>query len=150
MTAPIETPPAMLVAGDVASYVPNNRWCREGTAVADSRGRLVDTYWSIGNDVLSEAEASTAQVLFNLRDYRDLDHSELNRWEDYSPSDRQVITSQHGLQRRLLVRKGAQPDLATQIDNARQAVADAYEKLRRAGRDVDFARAELARLETDQ
>jgi hypothetical protein len=134
--------------GDVVRYTPENRWCREGTAVMDERGRLVDTYWYSGGDALSAEEVAVAQFQFNLADYDEVGSE--SRWSRHNPTDRQRITRQHGLSVRWLVRKGAQPDLATQIDNARQAVADAYEKLRSAEFGVELAWAELKRLEAGQ
>ena len=146
--------------GDVVRYDPTNRWCCEGTAIATTwkdRVVLLDTYWrSIGDDHrLTVEEIETVEFLFNTDDYDEMSGGHRGRnapdtWATYAPTDRQRVTSQHGLQSRWFLRKGAQPDLATQIDNARQAVADAYEKLRWAGRDVDLALAELARLEADQ
>lgn len=114
----------------------------------DDRGRLVDSYWYSGGDALSAEEVAVAQFQFNLADYDEVGSE--SKWSRHNPTDRQRITRQHGLSVRWLVRKGAQPDLATQIDNARQAVADAYEKLRSAEFGVELAWAELNRLEADQ
>jgi hypothetical protein len=140
--------------GDVVRYEAPRGWCREGTAITGDDGRLVDTYWLNDNHVLTDEEIATAELVFSLGDFDELDrwrsHESRAKWEQYSPADRETVTSQHGLQVRWFVRKGAQPDLATQIENARQAVADAYEKLRNAERDVDYARRKLARLEAAQ
>lgn len=133
--------------GVVVSYVPNNTWCREGTAIADDRGRLVDTYWTSGNDVLSEAEAASAVPLFNLRDYREVGPSELRAWEGHHPDDRQVITSQHRLRRRLFLRVGAKPDHTTQIENARQAVREGEDAVGSAERTLKMRREYLAYVE---
>ncbi len=131
----------------VVHYTPENDWCREGTAIADNDGRLIDTYWqSRGNNALSAAEETSAQVIFHLSDYRELERAEHYRWADYHPSDRQVITSQHGLQRRLFVRKDAEPDLATRIENAREAVREAEQAVRSAERTLEFRSNALAQL----
>ena len=143
-------------ADDVVRYTSErrDRWCREGTAIAcGDDAILVDTFWGgYGSDshVLTPDERATAEVLFNIADYDELDrynHGSEGTWRKYAPGDRTVITSQHGLQRRWFVRKGAQPNLPTQIQNAREAVAQAEEKLSSAQWWLDSARRELAELE---
>jgi hypothetical protein len=126
---------------------PNN-WCREGMALADERGRLVDTYWeSTGEEHhLSEVEIATVEVLFNVCDFMELPRHSEYTWPDYHPDDRQVITSQHGLRRRLLVRHGARPDLPTRIENAREAVREAEEAVASAESSLRWRREDLARL----
>jgi hypothetical protein len=144
--------------GDVVRYDVADRWCREGTAIAATwkdQVVLLDTYWqSSDQHRLTDDEVATAELLFNLADFDELPSGRhlgsSGKWMQYSPADRKRITAQHGLVVRYFIRKGAQPDLATQIENARQAVADAYEKLRNAERDVDYARRKLARLEAAQ
>lgn len=149
-------------AGDVVRYetlTMPSRHCREGWAIARTRDDdsvyLLDTFWGSGDThVLTDEEIATAELMFNLADYDELDryrsHESRAKWETYRPADRETVTSQHGLQVRWFIRKGAQPDLATQIDNARQGVADAYEKLRSADFGVELAWAELKRLESGQ
>ena len=138
--------------GDVVHYQTDNRWCKEETAIA-REGRdgivLADTFWGSGNDchILRGPEIETAQVLFNLSDFRELDRHERHTWQDYNPADREVITSQHGLQKRLLIRLGARPDLVTKIENAREKVAEAERELSSAESRLKWAREDLANLE---
>lgn len=143
--------------GDVVRYTPRTTWCREGIAIAQDHARLngrlvlLDTYWgSTEPGMLTDDEADTAELMFNLADYDELDrysiHASRSQWETYAPADRQIITHQHGLQRRWFIRKGAQPDWATQIDNARRSVAEREDEADRARRAVDWATEELTRL----
>lgn len=147
-------------AGDVVRYTPENTWCREGIAIAQDHvrpnGRLVllDTYWgSTEPGMLTDAEADTAELMFNLADYDELyrysSYASRSQWETYAPADRQIITHQHGLQRRWFIRKGARPDWATQIDNARQKVADREAEADRARRAVEWANEDLTRVIAD-
>lgn len=141
--------------GTVVHYIPDQsrfepRWCREGMAIADDRGHLIDTFWISGSEahVLNAAEIATVEALFHLDDYDELDRwrPDVRLWETYAPEDRQRITSQHGLQQRLFIRKGAQPDLATKIANAERKVAVAEAKVKSAQWDLDWARRELSEL----
>ena len=148
-------------AGDVVRYEPDggNRWCREGMAVAqlrgDGEGRIVyiDTYWAgmSGSHILTAAEATTVERLFNVGDYDELPRGcrlgSADKWAKYAPADRQVVTSQHGLQRRWFVRKGASEDHATQVENARVRLAEAESKLRSAQWSVESAQRDLANIE---
>lgn len=144
---------AKLKAGDVLSYLSSHRHCREGSAFVTDRG-VFDTYWRPYGDGeshrLTERELQTAEARFNVNDFDALDlYSATSRptWETYHPDDRGRISSQHGLQEALFVRRGAQPDLATQIENAREALAVAESKLRSAEWDVEMRRRDLADLE---
>lgn len=140
---------------DVVSYVPADRfdrwWCREGTAVVRADGRLVDTYWGSGSDnhVLTDAEAETAEVKFNLGDFDELpryDRSQAGVWQRYAPGDRGRIPSQHGLEARYFIRKGASEDHATKVQNARDKLDEAESNLRSAQWSVDLAKRELDEL----
>ncbi|MBS69374.1 MAG: hypothetical protein CMK98_13710 [Pseudomonas sp.] len=122
-------------SGDVIRYEPltrPNRWCREGIAIAEDRGWrvvLLDTFWGGGTEthVLTDEEASTGELLFNVGDYDELDRHNPGTpltWEKYAPEDRRVITEQHGLRSRWFIRKGASEDWPTQIANAERAVED--------------------------
>jgi len=112
---------------------------------------LADTYWTSENHVLTEEEVASAELLFNLADYDELDryrrHESAATWKTYRPEDRETVTSQHGLQTRWFVRKGAEPDLQTQIENACEAYLEAQSKLRSAEADVRYAWQVLAELE---
>ena len=135
---------ADLRAGDVIRYEPQNRWCHDGYAIAEARdGRLIliDTYWISSGSVVSP---SSYEVLFNLGDYEE---KRAGEWETYAPTDRQYLPRHSGYQTVHLVRRGATPDLSTQIQNARERVAEAEEKVRSAQWGLDLARRDLAALE---
>ena len=136
---------AELRPGDVVRYEPQIRWCHDGIAVAET-GRdgatiLRDTYW------LSSPKAVTPEffeLLFNLNDYEDRPR---HTWETFAAKDRQVLWRQHGHCPIFLVRKNASPDLATQIENARERLAEAEAGVRSAQSRCDWARKELTELE---
>lgn len=141
------TTPPTFRPGTVLRYTPVNRWCREGIAVANDNGVPLDTFWSSGEDRI--ASGTDFEVLFHLDDYDELPRCSRGIWLTYHPDDRQMITSQHGLQRRLFTRKGAVPDHATKVSNARDALEAAEAKARAAQRDVEHAREALAALEAE-
>lgn len=139
--------------GDVLSYVPETSHCREGTAFVTDPDRAVDTYWQPRGDgeshVLTEQELATARVRFNVYDFDALDRyspSSRETWEKYHPDDRGRISSQHGLQEALFIRRGAKPDLATQIESARAAVESAERELSAAKRNLHRRQEKLAGL----
>lgn len=145
--------------GDVVSYTPapqfpgqrDTHWCREGLALVGATGLLVDTYWASMSDahVLTDAEIATAVLRFNVGDFDELDRYRAggrDQWMRYAPKDRELITSQHRLQARYFVRKGASEDLATQIANAEQELGDAQSKLQSAQWNVERAQRELDEL----
>lgn len=146
----------VLTAGDVLRYSPaGGTHARECVAYVLPTGRVVDTFWhTFESDsnahVLSVEELRTAEVVFNVRDYDALGryaHGARETWLTYRPCDRGRISSQHNLQELLFVRKGAQPDLDTQIANAREKVEDAESKVRSAESGLQWAREDLAKLE---
>jgi hypothetical protein len=140
-------------AGDVYTYTPTQRHCREGLAIEDERGRLHDWFWGSSRDPMLDKvvprDAADLTFVANLNDYEltPRDGCESNR--EYARKDRLVITSQHGLQRTYYVRKGAKPDLATKVENARAELRDAEEKARQAQRNVEWAQKDLANLEAE-
>lgn len=140
--------------GTVVRYISERTdyWCREGMAVAGKDGRLVDTYWESTSDahVLTAAEQATVTVEFCIGDYRELDRHERHTWEDYHSDDRQEITAQHGLRRRLFIRIGAEPDLDTRIENAREAVRLGEGIVARAESNLARRREVLAELLVEQ
>lgn len=144
-------------AGTVVHYTPDPSrfepwWCREGIAITDDNGVLFDTYWDGGEKHrLNKIEVESAQVVFHLDDYAELDRysrSSKSTWETYHPDDRQRITSQHGHQVRWFVRKGATPDMSTQIANAQEVVDVARAKVDNAERSLRWAERELQRLQS--
>jgi len=136
-------------AGDVYTYTPKQHHCMEGLAIENERGQIIDWFWSgdiVGNQVVSR-DAEDLKLIANLNDY-DLtarDGRESNK--DYAPEDRLMIHSQHMLQRTHYIRKGAAPDLATKIENARQRLEEAESAARSARFSVEWAQKELAELE---
>lgn len=131
--------------GDVLDYTPRDRWCHEGIAIVLENGRLADTYWGSSPNVITAAEAETARLRFRRSDYREVDSE--SEWLTYAPADRQSVSSQHGLQRTFYVRVGAEPDLATRIANAREAVAEAQGAVDSWMARLDRRREDLAKLE---
>lgn len=140
-----------LMPGNVLRYSPRVSHAREGMAIVEDSGRAFDTYWSAGGRAqLSPEDLKTAEVIFNIGDYDQLDPyvgSSRPRWEQHHPDDRQRVTSQRGLQEVLYVRKGATPDRGTQIDNAREAIREAEENARSAESRLKWARDDLRALE---
>lgn len=135
--------------GDVVKYEPASNWCRDGYAIAkqerDGSVVLTDTYWtsSSGGDTI-DAETTPFEFLFNLADYEE---KRIGEWEKYAPADRRYIPKHAGYHTVHLVRKGATPDLSTQIENARERVTEAEDALRMAQHSLDWRRRELAELE---
>ena len=136
----------------VYDYESSERHCREGVAIEREPGQFFDTFWASGQDAhrLTADEAATAVLSFDTDNFDELDkygraarHSE---WEQYAPKDCALITSQHGLQTRYFVRRGAVPDLGTQIENATHNVFDAEADLRSAKRGLESAKKILADL----
>lgn len=145
--------------GDVLRYRPlgefEPHWCREGLALVDDNGHAFDTYWGTYGDHhrLTEAELASADLVFNVNDYDELDqYSRGSRltWETYHPDDRARITQQHGHQERLFIRLGAEPSLETQIENARAEVEQAETDLASSERRLQWRREDLAKLEAQR
>lgn len=142
-----------LRAGDVLIYKSerDNNWCREGMAIVrKAAGKLiaVDTYWttslsSVSPDdhVLTDTELDTASVSFNLDDFEKASAQDVS-YLDYAPADRAVVTSQHGLQKTLLVRKGATP-------SGPAIVRKHVDRVREARQNLESARRRLAWLEDE-
>lgn len=145
-----------LRAGDVLTYKSerDGNWCREGMAVVhEVAGRLiaVDTYWatsvlsrSVSPDchVLTDAELDTASVSFNLADF-EVTNAQHGSYLDYAPADRAVVTSQHGLQKTLLVRKGAKPSGSAIVRKHVDRVREARQNLESAQRRLLWAEDDL-------
>jgi len=143
--------------GDVLDYIPDreSRHCRESCAVVREDGRIFDTFWSgpkaglHGADhELSDRELATAGLRFRLGDYREVKYEQ--EWLTFAPADRQYVSAQQGLQWTYYVREGAEPDLTTQIDNARGRVAEAERAVESAKASLERRRRELADLEAQR
>lgn len=138
---------ADLRAGDVIRYEPKSTWYYDGYAIAEERRVggliLVDTYWYAGTsgDVVFP---ETYELLFNLGDY---DAKPAHEWETFAPADRQYIPKHSGYRTVHYVRKGATPDLATQIENAQERVTEAEADVRSAEWRLKYTREVLAELE---
>lgn len=134
-----------MMPGTVVRYHPDQNHCREGYAIANDRGVLFDTYWQWGGDQhrLTPEEEAGAEVIFNLNDY---DRVEPWVWRDHNPADRQRVTSQHGYEERLFVRKGSAPDVETQIANAENEVREAERELEHAKWRLECERRALAQV----
>lgn len=136
------------IDGDVITYRSEERHCREGMAVV-ARQQAFDTFWSGGGDrhLLTADELATAELLFNLADFEELDsnsrHMSEAKWNTYATEDRQLITSQHGLQKRWFIRKGAEPSWEQQIANAREKLGKVTCAAESAIRQVGYAQADL-------
>jgi hypothetical protein len=142
-----------LTAGDVLRYTPSQVHCREGMAFVTESGEPLDTYWRPEGDgdshALTDGELSTAKIVFNVAEFTMLDRysaASREKWETYSPDDRERVTSQHGLQEVLFVHRGARPDLGTQIANARRDVGHAEVALRAAQQRLDSERSRLSEM----
>lgn len=125
--------------------------CREGVATEERPGVFLDTFWGAGErHHLTQVERASMRDRFDTDDFEELDGSKFDqhgRWITYAPDDRQTIPSQHGLQVRYFIRLGASPDLPTQIETARQKVAEAEHQVASAASSLQWAREELAALE---
>jgi hypothetical protein len=138
--------------GDVVAYTSSrdNNWCREGLALVSPDGKFRDTYWGSNfgdNHVLTAEEIASARLEFNVNDFREMERYETPAWDEYHPNDRQLITSQHRLQRRYFVRVGSTSDFDTRVEKARAAVLEAEEKVQSAESSLRWAKRELAALE---
>lgn len=142
--------------GDVLHYIADDeeRHCREWQAVINKHGAAVDTFWgtsACGEHVLTPTELHTAVVRFNLADYNELDQfspQSESIWSRYAPCDRETITSQHGLRKRLFIHKEAVEDLVTQVEAAQALVVELEHEAELAERRVKWSRKELAELLT--
>jgi hypothetical protein len=140
-------------AGDVYTYTPHERHCTEGLAIEDERGKLIDWFWGGSRDSMLDKivsrDAADLTLVANLGDYdlTPMDGRQGNH--DYAPEDRLVLHAQHGLQKTHYIRKGAAPDKATKIENARSRLTQAESDARYAQFRLDRAREELAHLEGD-
>jgi hypothetical protein len=141
-----------MTAGDVYTYYPTQHHCREGLAIENDRGVLIDNFWSGDHDPFLTHpvphDAAGLELKGNLKDYDKLGkYDDIN---DYAQADRLVVTAQHGLQRTYYVRKGAKPDLTTKIENARRDVEVAGRAVGSAERTLAYAKEKLAELESQQ
>jgi len=135
--------------GDVYTYSPKERHCLEGLAIENEHGKIIDWFWSgdvVGNQVVSP-DAEDLTKIANLYDYEMTPRDGRESNQDYAPEDRLLIHSQHGLQQTHYIRKGAKPDLATRIENARERLSEAEYDARSAQRRVKSAQEALAELE---
>lgn len=135
--------------------VDGSRHCREGVATQDRPGVFLDTFWGGSGDRhrLNATEVLTLRERFDTDDFVELARDGYGsaaraQWQTFAPEDRESVSSQHGLQVRYFVRRGASPDLATQIENAQQKVAEAERALESATSRLHWAKDELRALAT--
>lgn len=152
MNNQITTTEPTFKVGEFYRYTPKTTCCCEGIAEMTERG-LMDAFWgSSGSESspLSVEEKATAVLIFDSSEYDELDCHGEHRWEKFNPSDRQKTTEQHGLRKRWFVRKGAVPDLDTQIANAQARVKEAEEAVRSANGMLEWRQRELQKLQEQQ
>jgi hypothetical protein len=132
-----------MAKNDVYTYTPEDRHCLEGLAIENERGTIVDWFWRgevVWNQVVRRDAADLTKIA-NLDDYELVPSN-----REYAREDRLTITAQHGHQRTYYIRKGAKPDLATRIENARAALREAMSEADYARRRADRAQEDLERL----
>ena len=134
--------------GEFYRFTPDNHHCTEGIAAVEENGTLNDTFWGSAYDnPLSETERATLELYFDSADFDEIKHSlAQQKFEKFHPDDRRRVTSQHGLQGRYFVRKGAKEDIATQIKNTEAWIEQATAELRSAERNKQRAEEWLAQL----
>ena len=140
--------------GEFYEYSPKTVWCREGIAEVIERG-VFDTYWGHNpsdSSPLSPEEKATAVLLFDSSEYDELDRycsSSRHRWEQFHPSERKKTTEQHGCHKRWFIKKGAEPDIGTRINNAKARLSEAEQELKSAQWRVESRTKELEELQKD-
>lgn len=133
--------------------VDGSSWCREGVATEERPDVLLDTFWTGGDrHRLTAAEVTSARLRFDTDDFEQVEGQwdAQEKWMRFAPADREAISHQHRLQHEYFVRKGASPDVATQVENARQKVSEAEREVERAASHLQWARDALAALETQK
>lgn len=139
-------------AGDVYTYTPTEHHCMEGLAIENERGSLIDWFWNgsiVSHRQIVSRDAAGLTFVANLGDYEMTDRDGSKSNAEYAPADRLTIHAQHGLQRTNYIRKGATPDLATKIDNAKHEVESAEAEMRSAKHHLEWARTKLSELEAE-
>jgi len=134
---------------DVYTYTPTDNHCIEGLAIENERGDLIDWFWggsTVSHRQYVSRDAADLTKIANLDDYELMPRDGRESNEEYAPADRLIIHSQHGLQRTHYIRKGAEPDLITRIENARQQLRNAEVDLSSAQFNVKWAQGQLAKL----
>lgn len=127
-TAPLHK--NQLLAGDVLEY---------NTHPLDKRERpKMAVVTADGTSPISEAELKGARLLFNRNGYTLVAGPSRSKsvpafWLSCKPVDRQILTIANGNAVAYYVKKGAQPDLDTQIENQQQVISQARLKAAAAG-----------------
>lgn len=133
------------VEGDVVRYTPKDRWCRHGIAIVQEGGHGRDVYWGSGDgSYVGPSDLVGGELMFRMGEFREAANEV--EWRKYAPEDRQYFPM-GGYQQRLFVRTSAAPDLDTQIENAREALKEAEDKVTSAVRSVRWATEDLVKLE---
>jgi hypothetical protein len=147
-----ETKTVAFKPGDVLRYSPRSTHCRDGVAIIDEHGNAYDTYWGMRDSMsfVRPEDLRDAEVQFRLEDYDEItgvgrDTARM-KWEKFANEDRECIPAHSGYHARFFTRKGAEPSLDTQIENARRDLAYAEDKARGAANTVEWKREDLERL----
>ena len=150
-----------IIPGAYYTFDRDEHHCVEGIVYADlvrSEGIVLrDTFWGprgsttfmVGHNHLSEAERASLRLLFNPDGgWREATRNDVP--EDFDPDDVRRVTSQHGLQKKVWIRDGAQPSLAIRIFNAQERLREARSAAESAICTVEHHAMEVARLVAEQ
>lgn len=123
---------------------------REGWAVEIAPGDFRDTYWSSDRYRLNVREVETLDFQFDTDDFEPITGNYGSgippHWTEYAPEDRARIPSQKGLRTTWYLRRGASPDLDTQIEAQRVILEREDANLRSVQARRDEAQERLAGL----
>lgn len=130
--------------------VEGSRHAREGWAVEIAPGDFRDTYWSSDRYKLNVREVETLVFQFDTDDFEPITGNYGSGippiWTEYATEDRARIPSQHGLKPTWYLRKGASPDLDTQIEAQRDVLEREESNLRSVQARRDGAQEKLREL----
>jgi len=123
---------------------------REGWAVEISPGDYRDTYWSSDRPKLNAQEIESLKFQFDTDDFEQISGNYGSGvppiWREYASEDRGRIPSQNGLRTSWWLRRGAGPDLDTQIRAQRETLEGARQDLRAVQARFDGAQEKLTEL----
>lgn len=130
--------------------IEGSRHAREGWAVEIGPGDFRDTYWSSDRYQLGVKEVESLEFQFDTEDFEpiigDYGSGIPPIWTEYASEDRARIPSQHGLRSTWYLRRGASPDLDTQIRAQREILEREESSLRSVQARRDSAQARLKEL----
>jgi len=127
--------------------VEGSNHAREGWAVEIGPGDFRDTYWSSDRYRLNVREVETLEFRFDTDDFEQITGNYGTgvppHWKEYASEDRGRIPSQNGLSTMWFIRKGASPDLETQIRAQRADLEQEESSLRSVQARRDAAQRRL-------